>query len=150
MKNLLLTFAILLPISAHASPWSGKLDLVTLPSIGAWQSLTSTDQAIGVSKRFFHLDYSAQPLINVSLFGGGMKPMLSEPSAPVRFLAGDVISVPGSTLDWALGTKWGDKWIPNLKTGILFAHDVSRLSKTHLFGDFQGIGAMWPFGGTAK
>lgn len=125
---------------------AGRFDLTSPPSIGAWQSLTSIDQAIGVSKRLAHLDGAGMPLLNVSVFGGASKPM-SEPATPVRWLAGDVIQVPGSMLDWALGTKWGDAWLPKLKTGVLFAHDLSRLKKTHLFGDFIGIGAAWPLGG---
>lgn len=131
--------------SFASSPLAGRLDLPSLPAVGVWQSLTDSSQAVGISKRFFHLDYSGQPLVNVSLFAGVTKPMV-QPATPVRFLAGDVIQVPGSTLDWALGTNWGDKWAPNLKTGILFAHDLSRIAKTHLFGDFQGIGVQWLFG----
>lgn len=131
---------------ASASPLAGKLDLTSLPSIGAWQSITSADQALGVSKRLFHLDYAGQALVNISVFAGATKPMLSEPAAPIRFLGGDVIQVPGSTLDWILGTKWGSAWAPRLKTGILFAHDLSRISKTHLFGEFQGIGISYLLG----
>jgi len=147
MKKLIA--ALLLAVAAPSfasSPLAGRLDLSSMPSIGAWQSLTSADQAVGVSKRLFHMDYAGQPLVNLSVFAGVSKPMV-EPATPVRFLAGDVIQVPGSTLDWALGTDWGSKWLPKLKTGILFAHDLSRLSKTHLFGDFIGIGAAYPIGG---
>lgn len=147
MKNWLLVAAgLLLGGQARASgPLAGRLDLTSPPAIGAWQSLTSADQAVGVSKRLFHVDYAGQPLINVSIFAGASKPVV-QPAVPVRFLAGDIVQVPGSLLDWALGTKWGAAWLPNLKTGVLFAHDISRVSKTHLFGDFQGIGAAWAFG----
>ena len=149
MKKLIaaLFVALAAAVPSHASsPLAGRLDLTSLPALGAWQSLTSADQAVGVSKRFFHVDYAGQPLLNVSVFAGGSKP-ITAPAAPVRFLAGDVIQVPGSTLDWALGTKWGDAWAPNLKTGVLFAHDLSRLAAAHLAPDFIGVGASWPFGG---
>ncbi len=144
--RLILGAMIFTPALTFASPLSGKFDLTTLPAIGAWQSVTSADQALGVSKRFFHADYNGNVLVNVSLFAGATKPMLTEPATPIRFLAGDVIQVPGSTLDWALGTKWGAAWAPRLKTGILFAHDATRLAKTHLFGEFQGIGVSYLLG----
>lgn len=148
MKRTLVAAVMLLASAAHASiPLAGRLDLPSMPSVGAWQSLTSVDQAFGVSKRLFHIDYAGQPLVNISLFAGVTKP-LSSPPTPVRFLAGDVIQVPGSALDWALGTKLGDAWLPKLKVGVLFAHDLSRLAKTHLFGDFVGVGAAWPLGGS--
>ncbi len=147
MKIAIAALLCLLAAPAFASsPLAGRLDLTSLPAVGAWQSVKDTNQAVGVSKRFFHLDYSGNTLLNVSLFAGATKPMLSEPGTPVRFLAGDVIQVPGSTLDWALGTKWGDAWAPNLKTGVLFAHDLSRIAHTHLFGEFQGVGVTWLFG----
>ena len=138
---------VLMPQPARAaSPLAGRLALDPSPNFGAWQSLTSADQATGFSERFFHVDYAGQPLVNVSAFAGITKP-ITQAAAPIRFLAGDVVAVPGSTLDWALGTKWGDAWLPKLKTSVLFAHDLSRLSKTHLFGDFIGIGATYPIGG---
>lgn len=142
LAGLLLAFAA---PSRAAGPLAGKLDLDSLPSVGLWQSVTSVDQAFGVSKRLVHLDYAGQPLVNVSLFFGATKPIV-EPATPVRYLAGDVVQVPGSTLDWALGTKMGDAWLPRLKTGVLFAHDLSRLSKTHLFGEFQGVGISYLLG----
>lgn len=148
MKKLLVLLSMLARTSlANASsPLAGRLDLNTLPSVGAWQSVTDTSQAIGVTKRLFHIDYAGQPLVNLSVFAGITKPFV-ELAAPIRFLAGDVIQIPGSDLDWLLGTKWGDAWLPKLKTGILFAHDLSRINKTHLFGDFKGVGVTWPYGG---
>lgn len=149
MKKILPLVAVCLMMGGDAragSPLAGRLDLTSLPAVGAWQSLKSPEEAIGVSKRLFHLDYADQPLVNLSLFAGASKPVV-EPPAPMRFLAGDVVQVPGSTLDWALGTKWGDAWLPKLKTGVLFAHDLSRLAKTHLFGDFIGVGVAYPIGG---
>lgn len=145
MKNWIFAAALICFSAPVHAQLAGHFDLTTPPAIGAWQSLTSIDQAVGVSKRLLHLDYAAQPLINVSVFAGASKPLV-EPATPVRFLAGDVIQIPGSALDFALGTKWGDAWIPNLKTGVLFAHDLSRLASSHLTPDFIGIGAMYPFG----
>ncbi len=98
-----------------------------------------------MSKRLWSLSKGGYLLLNVGVFAGIEKPLVPLAGSPVRFLAGDVIQVPGSALDWALGTKWGDAWVPNLKTGVLFAHDLSRLSKTHLFGDFIGIGGSYQF-----
>lgn len=131
-----------------ASPLAGRLALDPNPTIGGWQSVRSADQATGISERFFHVDYAGQPLVNVSFFAGVTKPVFTEPQSSVRFLAGDVWQVPGSTLDWTLGTKWGSAWAPKLKVGLLFAHDLSRISKTHLFGEFQGIGLSYPVGGS--
>jgi hypothetical protein len=133
--------------SIPAGKWAGKADLALNVSLGTWQSLKSTDQAFGISKRFFHLDKGGQTLVNVGLFAGVQKPIFTAPSSTPRVLGGDIIGVPGSTLDWALGTKWGDAWAPRLKTGVLFAHDLTRLAKTHLFGDFIGIGASYLIGG---
>lgn len=146
MKIIITALILATAIPARASiPLAGKLDLSEIPSVGAWQSLTSADQAFGISKSIFHLDYAGQPLVVLSLFAGVTKPIV-QPALPVRFLGGDIIQVPGSTLDWALGTSWGKKWLPRLKTGVLFAHDLSRISKTHLFGDFIGIGASYAVG----
>lgn len=125
--------------------WAGKLDLTTTVALGTWQSLKSTDQAFGLSKRFWHLDKGDKTLVNVGLFAGVQKPVFTAPGSAPRFLGGSIIGVPGSTLDWALGTKWGEAWVPNLKTGVLFAHDLTRIAKTHLFGDFIGIGASYQF-----
>ncbi len=146
LNRLIAGLLIFTPSVAFASPWAGKLDMTSLPAIGGWQSLKSADQAFGATKRLFHADYNGNVLVNISVFAGVTKPMLTEPATPIRFLAGDVIQVPGSTLDWALGTKWGSAWAPKLKTGILFAHDLSRIAKTHLFGEFVGIGASYPLG----
>lgn len=132
--------------SIPSGNWAGKVDLTPDVALGTWQSLKSTDQAFGISKRFLHLDKGGNTLVNVGLFAGIEKPIFTAPGAAPCFLGGDIISIPGSTLDWALGTKWGDAWAPRLKTGVLFAHDLSRLNKTHLFGDFIGIGATYLIG----
>ncbi len=144
MKNLIAVLLLAVAAPSHAA-LAGRLDLVSLPSFGAWQSLTSIDQAVGVSKRFFHADYDGNVLVNLSLFAGATKPVV-EPAIPMRILAGSVVAVPGSTLDWALGTKWGDAWLPRLKTGILFAHDLSRLAHAQIKPDFIGIGASYLIG----
>ncbi len=128
--------------------WAGKIDLTPDFALGTWQSLKSADEAFGLSKRVWHLDKGGQTLVNVGLFAGVQKPIFTAPGSAPRFLGGDIIGVPGSTLDWALGTKWGDAWAPRLKTGVLFAHDLTRIAKTHLFGDFIGIGASYLLGGS--
>jgi hypothetical protein len=148
MKTLIAALLLAVAAPSHAgSPLAGRLDLSSPPSVGGWQSLKSADQAFGVSKRLLHLDYKGQSLVNLSVFAGITKPMLTEPATPIRFLGGDVVQLPGSDLDWALGTNWGSQWLPKLKTGVLFAHDLSRISKTHLFGEFWGVGAAYPIGG---
>jgi hypothetical protein len=149
MKTLIAAVLLFAAIPSHAAVIAGKIDLTTLPAIGVWQSLQSTDQAIGVSKRFFHVDADAQPLLNVGLFAGGTKPLLSNAGQTTRFLMGETIGVPGSTLDWALGTTWGDKWVPQLKTGILIAHDWSRIHAMHILPDFIGAGVTWLWGSGA-
>ncbi len=147
MKTTIAALFLIVATSARAAiPLAGRLDLDSMPSVGAWQSLTSVDQAVGLSKRVFHADYSGQVLVNVSVFAGVTKPV-AEPATPIRFLAGTVIAVPGSTLDWALGTKMGDAWLPRLKTGVLFAHDLSRLAAAHIKPDFIGVGASYAIGG---
>lgn len=148
MKHLLLV-AVLVCLSSNArAQWAGKLDLVSLPTIGAWQSVQSVEQAFGVSKRWFHLDTSGQTVLNVGVFGGVSKPLLSEPSAAPHALGGLTFAVPGSTLDWALGTNWGDMWLPRLKTGLLAAYDLSRFKTLHVVPGFVGIGGQWMFGGS--
>lgn len=146
MKKLLLVVALLTPSLSHAA-WTGRMDWTSLPSYGAWQSVTSADQAVGLSKHFWTLAKDQSPLLNLGLFAGVSKPMLSDPSASTRFLGGSNVAVPGAALDWALGTSWGQKWLPKLKTGMVFAHDLSRPSQLHWKPDFIGVGASYPIGG---
>lgn len=125
--------------------WVGRLDLSKDFQLGGWQSLKSTDEAYGISKRVWHLDKGNQTLLNVGLFVGVDKPLVPLASSSPKFLGGATIAVPGSTLDWALGTKMGDAWAPNLKTGVLCAYDLSRIKQIGLVPDFVGIGASYKF-----
>lgn len=145
MKNLIAAMLLLLVAapSRASGPLAGHLDLKTMPAFGAWQSLQSPDQAFGVSKRLFHLDYSAQTILNVGIFGGVSKPLLSEPAATPVALGGLTMAMPGSTLDWALGTSWGDLWAPRLKTGILCAYDLSRPNALKVVPGFVGFGVTY-------
>lgn len=72
---------------------------------------------------------------------------LSQPSQPMRFVSGPVFAVPGSDLDWALGTSWGKQWLPKLKTGLTAAPDVTRLKAIGLRNTFFGFGISYPVGG---
>lgn len=149
----LFIFAFCVPLHAQSSSdkaWSGKWDFTPDATIGGWQSIKSADQAVGVSKRFWHVDKGSDPILNLGLFGGGSKPLLSEPSSSLRILGGVTIAVPGSVIDWALGTNWGSQWIPALKTGILCAYDVTRLKSLKAVPDFVGIGASYPLGGSSN
>lgn len=141
--------ALLLPAISHASPWAGKLDLNSAPAIGAWQSVTSADEAVGLSKHLWSLNKGDQAVLNLGVFGGVSKPMLAglpDLSVAPTFLAGVTAQVPGSALDWALGTKMGDAWLPKLKTGILLADDLTRPRQLHLRPTFVGVGLAYPLG----
>lgn len=147
MKKILVVSALFCAAQSYAaSEWSGRLDMTSGPSIGAWQSLSSTDQAIGISKRLAHLDRSGQEIARIGVFGGVAKSMFNQPGSSAKPLGGLTFSIPGSLLDWALGTKWGDTWVPNLKTGLLGAYDLTRIKTLHSRPNFIGIGAAWPFG----
>lgn len=124
----------------------GRLDFTTAPALGAWQSLTSVDQAVGLSKRVWHLDKDEQELVRLGIFGGVFKPMFSEPAAAPHALGGFTLAVPGSLLDWALGTSWGQAWLPKLKTGLLGAYDLTRPSALHARPSFFGFGLAYPLG----
>ena len=126
--------------------WVGKLDLTRDFAVGGWQSLKSADEAYGVSKRFWSLNKGGQDLLNVGLFAGVNKPLVPLAASPLKFLGGATIAVPGSTLDWALGTNWGAQWVPALKTGVLCAYDLSRPKALKAVPDFVGIGASYLIG----
>lgn len=146
MKILIAAVLMLMANAASAATWAGKLDLTTLPALGAWQSLESPDQAVGFAKRFWYLDRDGQEMIRVGLFGGVSKAMFSDPPAPARPLGGATLAVPGSLLDWALGTSWGAMWLPRLKTGLLGAYDLTRISQLHARPTFFGLGIAYPLG----
>lgn len=112
-----------------AGPWTGKLDIAFDPSLGAWQSVRSADEAVGVSKLVWSLAKGGQPLLNVSIFGGAVKSILSAPGQSPAAIGGLVAQIPGSALDWALGTQMGATWLPKAKSGLLFACDLTRIGK---------------------
>lgn len=124
----------------------GKLDLASAPSLGAWQSVTSPDQALGVAKNIATLQKDGRELAHLGIFGGGFKPMLSDPGVGPRVIIGLTAGVPGSDLDWLLGTNWGNQWIPALKTGMLFGYDISRPKSLRPMPDFIGLGASYKVG----
>lgn len=138
---------VFVALPARAVVITGRFDASTPPAFGAWQSVVSADQAIGVSKPIYHIAVNSVEAVRLGLFLGGSKPLLSDPPAPIAFLGGLVVTVPGSLLDLALGTHMGDLWVPRLKTGVLLADDLTRPSQLHLRPSFAGIGAAWPFGG---
>lgn len=105
-------------------PWVGKSQLSALPSLALAQSCTSTDQALGIHKDLWSLYKGGYEIVRVGGFGGFYKPLFT--SSGPRSLAGGTVLVPGSALDWALGTNYGDKYLPALKSGILVAYDVTR------------------------
>ncbi len=129
-------------------PWNGRLDKNwTDFHLGGWQSLKSLDQAYGVAKPVWSLNKGEQPLLNLGFFAGVQKPLDPLASSSLRVLAGETIQVPGSALDWALGTKMGSYWLPKAKAGLLIAHDWTRPSAMHLAPDFVGLGLTWLMGG---
>ena len=128
-----------------AGKWAGKLDLTKDFALGGWQSLKSADEAYGISKPVWSLLKGGQPILNVGLFAGIDKPLVPLASSSPKFLGGLTVAVPGSTLDWALGTNMGAQWVPALKTGLLCAYDVSRPKALKAVPDFVGIGASYGF-----
>ena len=140
MKKLLVVVIIaaaLLPGAARAA-WNGKLDLTPDFSLAAYQSVTSPDEVFGVGKRLFSLNKESQDIVNIGIFGGVDR----EDS---HGLAGFTGQVPGSLLDWALNTKMGAAWLPDLKTGMLFGYDLTRPKELRAEPNFIGLGIAWPF-----
>lgn len=131
---------------AGALEISGKLDLTSLPSYGVWQSVTNTNEAIGVSKHLYSVLIGTQPLVAVGVFVGAYKPMLTQPAAPLGVLGGATVAVPGSLLDWAMNTTMGSQWLPLLKTGMLFSWDITRPNELHPAPSFIGVGASYAVG----
>lgn len=151
MKHWMLAAALICFGSlAQAAPWAGKLDLGSPIALGAWQSVTSADEAIGVAKHVWSLSKGDQPLLNIGVFAGVEKPMLAglpQLNVAPTYLAGITTQVPGSALDWALGTQMGAAWLPKLKTGLLLADDLTRPRQLHLRPTFVGVGLTYPLGG---
>jgi len=145
MKTWCVVLLLLGPRFAFATV-AGHLDFQSKPSYSAWQSVESPDQALGLSKRVFYVVKDQQQMLNVGLFGGAKKNLLDSSKTP-KAVGGLTLAIPGSVLDWALGTKMGDAWVPALKTGVLSAYDLTRLKQIHWKPDFIGVGISYPVGG---
>ena len=124
----------------------GKWSFAT-PALGAWQSLKNADQAIGVKEDLWTIHVNGQPLCVFGWQFSVTKPMLSSPNDPVRFVGGPTFLVPGSLLDWTLGTTWGQQWLPKAKAGLTAAPDVMRLNDISINNTFFGLGISYPIGG---
>lgn len=128
-----------------AGPWAGKLDLLSPPSLAAYQSFTSLDQAVGFQKNLWSVSKGPYEVIRFGLFVGYYKPIFSN-SSP-KTLGGATVLVPGSVLDWAMGTNYGAQWLPALKTGILVGYDLTHPKTLHARPDFAGPGVTYAWGG---
>lgn len=123
--------------------WAGKLDFKTLTP-GAYASVYNTDSVEGVGLRAWHLDKGTQDILNVGLFVGIHR--YGVLGTPTKGIGGGTFQIPGSLLDFALGTKMGDMWVPKLKTGIFGGWDFVRPKDLKARPDFIGFGAGYPFG----
>jgi hypothetical protein len=143
MKKLIAFIALFLAAISHASPWAGKIDTSIIPYASAYQSFTDSRQALGFEKRVVSLNYNGNEVAKLGLFGGEASSVGTAP----KVIGGPTFALPGSLLDWALGTTWGQQWLPKLKTGVTASYDIVRPSQAHLKPDFYGFGIMYPVGG---
>lgn len=143
--KILLVVLLAMASSARAEV-DGKLVLGS-PSLGAWQSLDSADQAIGLKEDILLVHVNGQPLVVFGWQASVEKHMVSSVGDPVRFISGPTLAVPGSLLDWTLGTSWGQKWLPKAKVGLTAAPDVTRLNSIGFKNTFYGFGLTYPVGG---
>lgn len=142
---------VLASANVPSGPWVGKLTPASLPSVAAYQSFTSAAEAVGIHKDVWSLYKGKNEVLRVGVFVGVYRSFLLAPkNNSMRVLGGNTIMVPGSVLDWALGTKYGDKYLPALKTGILLSYDLTRPSELHALPSFAGPGVSYAFGGVAK
>ena len=134
-------------VNLPSGAWAGKFTFNSPLSLAAYQSFTSAEVAYGVHWSPFVLSKGSYALLDVGVFAGVYQPILSQPlnSSP-HTLAGPTLFVPGSALDWALGTNYGAAWLPSLKTGILFGYDMTRPNTIHVKPTFMGPGISWAFG----
>lgn len=123
-----------------AGPWSGKFDFTSWPYPSVYQSFTSLDQAVGFEKHVWSLYKGNVELFRMGAFGGLYKPMLTEPRQSPRSLGGVTAQVPGSALDWALGTHWGAEFVPALKSSVIIAADLTRFNDIGWRNTFYGVG----------
>lgn len=138
---------ILPPVVALASPWAGKLDATIIPYASAYQSFTDATEAVGFEKRVVSLNYDGQEVAKLGVFAGVASGAVGV--AP-KAVAGPTFAVPGSLLDWALGTTWGQQWLPRLKTGVTASYDLVRPSQAHWRPDFYGFGIAYPVGNASN
>ena len=129
---------------------AGAWDLKTLPNLAAFQSITTAEQEIGFAKPVWHLEASGQALLNLGLFAGAEandagKPVFGRNSMNL----GPTAQVPGSSLDWLLGTKMGSAWLPKLKTGVYAGYDLLAPSSIKLKPNFIGFGIAYPVFGSS-
>lgn len=125
--------------------WAGKLDFKTL-SPGFYQSLYNSDSAYGVGLKAWHLDKGDKEVLNTGLFLGIHRQGAVLAGAPIKDFGGATFAIPGSALDWALGTNMGATWVPRLKTGIMAGYDLFRPRNLHARPDFVGFGIHYPVG----
>ncbi len=137
----LLLLAIAIP--CHASPWAGKIDKEWNPYASAYQSFTDARQALGFEKRIVSLNRDSQEVAKIGLFLGATHDLSAIGAAP-KAVGGATLAIPGSALDWALGTTWGQQWLPKLKTGVNASWDFVRPSQAHWHPDFYGFGISYP------
>lgn len=145
VKRLIAGLLIFTPAVAFASPWAGKLDKTIIPYASAYQSFSSAEQALGFEKRIVSLDYNGQEVAKLGVFAGASHDLSAVGAAP-KAVAGPTFAMPGSLLDWALGTTWGQQWLPKLKTGVNVSWDLVRPSQAHVKPDFIGFGIAYPVG----
>ncbi len=126
-------------------PWAGKLNKKFDPSPAAYQSATSLKQAIGLEKSVWSLYKGYAEIVRVGVFAGVYKPFFTTPNVTPSILGGGTLFVPGSALDWAMGTNLGATWIPRLKTGWLLSWDVTHPKTMHAKPDFTGPGISYSF-----
>jgi hypothetical protein len=132
MKKLFLAL-LLLPAAAVASPWRGVLDAQWPPKPALYQSLVDADQAAGVQSSLWSVTYGTQTLITAGAFAGATR-------AQEKIIAGPTVKVPGSLLDWTLGTSWGQAWLPKAKAGLLIGWDFTRPAILKAKPNFAGVG----------
>lgn len=146
-----LTLLLAAPLSTRAEvAFSGRLDMDSTPSIGAWQSVRDESQAIGISKRIIVVSKDSTEVLSLGVFAGAVKPLLTEPGTPPSAIGGLTVGIPGSLLDAALGTKMGDAWVPRLKAGVLVGYDLTRPKALSFDPRFVGVGVSYRIGGGSK
>ncbi len=141
MKYLALLLLVAAPVHAQ-SQWAGKLDKTGMPYAAAYQSFTSATQALGFEKRIVSLDYKDQEMVKLGVFLGATSSLGQSP----KVVGGPTFAVPGSLLDFALGTTWGQQWLPKLKTGVAVGWDIVRPSQMQAKPSFVGFGISYPVG----